>query len=265
MLYLGMFLFAYANGTLEAVANPLVATLFPNNRTHYLNILHASWPAGMILGAMLGWVLDDRLEWHWKYQLAFYLLPTLIYGLMFMGQSFPKSEASEKGLRLGEMLKDVGLLGATVACFMLGLFFAKDVAPLFGLAESGMVIGLVVGFGLWFAVGGLTGFSIGSVLLFVLFATHALVGAVELGTDGWIQNITGNLFTSEQGKWLFIWTSSIMFGFAFCCTLDRKESWAFSRWFAIRLLRACCSGSATCQYHGDLCHGTHCFGDLRRW
>ena len=45
-LYWGMFIFAYANGTLEAVANPLVATLYPGNRTHFLNILHASWPAG---------------------------------------------------------------------------------------------------------------------------------------------------------------------------------------------------------------------------
>src|SRR3954465_15128580 len=35
MLYWGMFIFAYANGTLEAVANPLVATLYPGNRTHY--------------------------------------------------------------------------------------------------------------------------------------------------------------------------------------------------------------------------------------
>ena len=55
-----MFIFALANGTLEAVANPLVATLFPNNRTHYLNILHASWPAGLVLGALAGWVLGDR-------------------------------------------------------------------------------------------------------------------------------------------------------------------------------------------------------------
>src|SRR5712672_2875717 len=54
-LYWGMFIFAYANGTLEAVANPLVATLFPGNRTHYLNILHASWPAGLVLGGMVGW------------------------------------------------------------------------------------------------------------------------------------------------------------------------------------------------------------------
>ena len=39
-LYWGTFIFALANGTLEAVANPLVSTLFPKNRTHYLNILH---------------------------------------------------------------------------------------------------------------------------------------------------------------------------------------------------------------------------------
>jgi len=62
----------------------------------------------------------------------------------------------------------------------------------------------------------MTKFSIGSLMLFILFVTHALVGAVELGTDSWIQNITGNLFTSEQGKWLFIWTSSIMFALRFC-------------------------------------------------
>lgn len=221
-LYLGMFLFAYANGTLEAVANPLVATLFPKNRTHYLNILHASWPAGMIIGAVIGWVLDDRLELHWKIQLALYLIPTVIYGLMFMGQKFPQSEASEKGLGLGEMLKDVGLMGAAVACGLLGMFFYQDVAQLV-LGEKNMVLGIVVGVGLWLAVGGLTRFALGSFLLFVLFATHALVGAVELGTDGWIQNITGNLFTSEQGKALFIWTSLIMFGLRFAAHFIEKN------------------------------------------
>jgi hypothetical protein len=68
-----------------------------------------------------------------------------------------------------------------------------------------------------------TKFSIGSILLFVLFITHALIGAVELGTDGWIQNITGNLFTSEQGKFLFIWTSAIMFSLRFCAHWIEKN------------------------------------------
>ena len=62
----------------------------------------------------------------------------------------------------------------------------------------------------------LTRFSLGSFLLFVLFVTHALVGAVELGTDGWIQNITGNILTSEQGKILFVFTSATMFALRFC-------------------------------------------------
>src|SRR3954471_5990213 len=96
-LYLGTFVFALANGTLEAVANPLVSTLFPSNRTHYLNILHASWPAGMILGGLAVDFLGIGQGWTWKSQLALFLIPTAIYGMMFLGQRFPKSEASEKG------------------------------------------------------------------------------------------------------------------------------------------------------------------------
>lgn len=205
----GMFIFALANGTLEAVANPLVATLFPNNRTHYLNILHASWPLGMVFGAICGWILDDKLQVGWKVQLSLYLIPTVGYGIMFLGQKFPKSEASAKGASLGEMFKDVGILGALVICYLLTLFFSGNIGmpawAAYGL--SGLLL---------VAVGVITKFSIGSFLLFALFIAHLLVGAVELGTDGWIQNITGNLFTSEQGKYLFIWTSAIMFGLRFC-------------------------------------------------
>jgi MFS family permease len=227
MLFWGMFIFAYANGTLEAVANPLVATLFPNNRTHYLNILHASWPLGMILGTVAGWILDDKMELGWKTQLSLYLLPTVLYGLMFLGQKMPKSEASAKGVSMGQMFKDVGLAGGLVVCALLALFFADifkgiltpaDATPERAeeIANNAKTIGYIIGGVCLVAVGVLTKFSIGSILMFVLFVTHALVGAVELGTDGWIQNITGNLFTSEQGKWLFIWTSLIMFSLRFC-------------------------------------------------
>ena len=48
----GMWLFAIGNGLCEASINPLVATLYPQKKTHYLNILHAGWPAGLILGAL---------------------------------------------------------------------------------------------------------------------------------------------------------------------------------------------------------------------
>jgi hypothetical protein len=72
-------------------------------------------------------------------------------------------------------------------------------------------------------VGLKTNFSVGATLLFVLFVTHALVGAVELGTDGWIQNITGNILTSSEGKILFVFTSLLMFSLRFCAHFIEKN------------------------------------------
>lgn len=215
-LYWGTFIFAVANGTLEAVANPLVATLFPNNRTHYLNILHASWPAGLVIGGAMGWILDDQYQMSWKLQLALFLIPTIIYGIMFFGQRMPKSEASEKGLSLGEMFKDVGILGGIVICFLISLFF-KNALQLPSTVAYGIGTALLV------VVAFITRFSVGAILLFVLFITHALIGAVELGTDGWIQNITGNILTSGEGKILFVFTSMLMFALRFCAHFIEKR------------------------------------------
>lgn len=217
-LYWGTFLFGLANGTLEAVANPLVATLFPKNRNHYLNLLHASWPLGMVFGGVIGWYLGGSLQWSWQSQLALYLLPTAAYGVMFFGQSFPKSEASAKGLKLGEMFKDVGILGGLVVATMLYFFLFRDVfSPLFPASKPAAVSCalLIAGsFLAWIAV--TSGFAIGHWLLFLLFIIHAMVGSVELGTDGWIQNITGTILTPEQGKILFVFTSLVMFLLRFC-------------------------------------------------
>ena len=223
LLFSGTFIFALANGTLEGVANPLVATLFPKNRTHYLNILHASWPLGMILGAIITLLVGNH--WSWKAQLGLYLIPTVIYGFMFFGQSFPKSEASAKGLKLGEMMKDVGILGSSVAGVLLYLFTRDALGGniLFGLTQSEFFISATwnyismavgVGFVAWVAV--LTSFSIGHWLLFVLFLAHAILGSLELGTDSWIENINGTIFTPSLGKMLFIFACAMMFGLRFC-------------------------------------------------
>lgn len=215
-LFWGMFAFGAANGTLEAVSNPLVATLFPNNRNHYLNILHASWPLGMVFGGVIGWVLGGQLNWGWKAQLSLYLIPTVVYGVMFFGQKYPKSEATQKGLKFGEMLKDVGLLGGAIVSFMLYLFFKGMLTPFFENPMIGTVLASGVAIVVLGAIASLTGFAIGHWMLALLFICHALVGAVELGTDGWIQNITGALLDPNQGKILFVFTSLMMFGLRFC-------------------------------------------------
>lgn len=217
-LYWGTFIFGLANGTLEAVANPLVATLFPKNRNHYLNLLHASWPAGLVFGGMIGWWLGGNLNWGWKSQLALYLIPTIAYGVMFMGQKFPKSEASAKGLKIGEMFKDVGILGTALVSVMLYFFLKASVFE--GLIKldampAGICSALLAG-ALLVWVGIITKGAPGHWLLFVLFLLHALIGSVELGTDGWIQNITGAILSENEGKILFVLTSLAMFLLRFC-------------------------------------------------
>ena len=222
LLYWGTFLFGLANGTLEAVANPLVATLFPNKRTHYLNILHASWPGGLVIGGAIGWFLADSLSW--QMQLALFLVPTLAYGAMFFGQNMPKSEASQKGLSLGDMFKDVGVGGGLIICYLLFLFFGGVTGSMF---EAGSSMPDILSYGIsgicLIAVALITKFSPGAWLLFVLFIAHALVGAVELGTDGWIQNITGNILTPTEGKILFVFTSAIMLSLRFCADFIEKR------------------------------------------
>jgi MFS family permease len=222
LLWSGTFLFAVANGTLEAVANPLVATLFPNNRTHYLNILHASWPAGMVLGGFIHSGLGNS---SWKIQLGCFLIPAAVYGILFLGQKFPKSEASAKGFTMGEMLKDVGIMGSAVVGLFLFLFFKDGLGPLlagftgnetFFVGSGWSYISAAIGAAVFLAFGGASRWSIGAPLLLVLFITHVMVGAVELGTDGWIQNIEGAILTPDEATKLFIFTSAMMFALRFC-------------------------------------------------
>ncbi len=103
-LFWGVFIFAVANGICEAVINPLVATLYPKEKTHYLNILHAGWPAGLIAGSLLGIGLIGRVRW--EIVLALYLVPTLIYVLMMVKEKFPRSEAAAAGVKFIDMVKE---------------------------------------------------------------------------------------------------------------------------------------------------------------
>jgi MFS family permease len=104
VLYLSMLFAGFGNGLIEAVINPLAATLYPAEKTHRLNVLHAWWPGGLIIGGLLA-VLMGKLGWSWKTQMAIVLIPTLIYGLLIFGQKFPKTERAAAGISTREMLR----------------------------------------------------------------------------------------------------------------------------------------------------------------
>ena len=110
MLYVGMFMFAIAWGICESIINPLTATLYPEEKTHYLNILHAGWPGGLILGGLIAYFFASTdakiIQVSWEILVSLFLIPTFIYGYMLWGQKFPLSEARAAGVTYKSMLKE---------------------------------------------------------------------------------------------------------------------------------------------------------------
>lgn len=106
LLYASAFLFSICQGLYEAVINPLIADIYPDNKTHYLNILHAGWPGGMIIGGLIGVCFMGEKAWitdlSWKIPMALFMVPVLIYGLIAIPQKFPATVA-EKGSDFGKV------------------------------------------------------------------------------------------------------------------------------------------------------------------
>src|SRR2546427_5304012 len=54
IVWVGMLIIGIGQGLVETVINPLTASLYPEDKTHRLNVLHAWWPGGIIIGGLLG-------------------------------------------------------------------------------------------------------------------------------------------------------------------------------------------------------------------
>lgn len=101
-LFGGTLLFGIANGSVEAACNPLIATIYPNNKTTKLNHFHVWFPGGIVIGGLISFALAQA-GFGWKVQFASMALPLVVYGFMFMGQSFPRTERVEQGVSTGDM------------------------------------------------------------------------------------------------------------------------------------------------------------------
>ncbi|MGH8017157.1 MAG: MFS transporter [Opitutaceae bacterium] len=101
-LYFGTLLFGIANGSVEAACNPLIAALYPNDKTTKLNHFHVWFPGGIVIGGLLAFIFG-KMGLGWKAQFAMMLLPLAGYGFMFIGQRFPRTERVEQGVTHGQM------------------------------------------------------------------------------------------------------------------------------------------------------------------
>ena len=203
MLYLATFIGALGNGIVEAVINPVVATMYSKNKTKWLNALHAGWPGGLVLGGIIALLMGTDVKW--EYKIALTLLPTLVYGLMLIGRKFPLNERVQAGISYKEMLQEVGAIGAlmivSLIIFQLGAVFSWSVW--FNVTVIGMI---TVVFGLYTK-------SLGQPLFLVLLLIMIPLAITELGTDSWITDlmIPAMADIGIQAGWVLVYTSAIMF------------------------------------------------------
>ena len=115
VLFSATFLAGCGNGLVEIAINPLAATLYPKEKTHYLNVLHAWWPGGLVLGGLiasgvgngfdLGFVDIAGMGFGWQARMALIFVPGIIYLLMIIPQRFPETERVAMGVTTSEMYK----------------------------------------------------------------------------------------------------------------------------------------------------------------
>jgi len=94
------------NGLVEAVVNPLVATIYPEQKTHKLNLLHAWWPGGIVIGGLAGYLLG-KAGATWQVRQATVFIPAVIYGIMFLEMRMPKTERVQSGVSTADMYKEI--------------------------------------------------------------------------------------------------------------------------------------------------------------
>jgi MFS family permease len=93
-------------GAVEAASNPMVAALYPEEKTHRINILHAWWPAGIVVGGLMGLSIT-ALDAPWQLNVLILLLPALLMAWLVWRSEFPVTERVATGVTYSEMLAEL--------------------------------------------------------------------------------------------------------------------------------------------------------------
>lgn len=202
LLTWGSIILGLGNGAVEAYINPVVATIFRKDKVKWLNILHAGWPAGLVLGGLCTIALASNADW--RITLGLILVPAIIFFVMLIGAKFPKSEREQAGIGYVDMLKELGVFGAFVG---FGLVVA-ELGRVFSWPQalSWTLTLLIVGA---FAV--ITK-SFGRIILAILIIIMMPLATAEIGTDGWISSLMEEPMKAagHHPAWVLVYTSAIM-------------------------------------------------------
>jgi MFS family permease len=211
------------HGVVEAVINPLCVSVFRDEKTKAMNILHASWPAGIVLGGVV-YLTTYMGVTDWsiaKSAWIFMLLPVLAYGIMFkMCKKFPVDERVENNVPMSEMLQEFGGLGAFLAI----TFISYELFTQLGVADGGQYTRLLTALGVGIAGGAIFGAVVkakGKLMFFFLCVLMIPLATAEIATDGWIQNLMKPTMGDYAG-WALVFSAGIMMTLRFFAGIPLK-------------------------------------------
>lgn len=210
------------HGVVEAVINPLCASIYRHEKSKMLNILHASWPAGIVGGGIIyltligsdaGWADTKWIFW-------VMLVPVLVYGVMFaLCHRYPVDERVEANVSMTEMLKEFGGLGAGLAATFLLYEFVNQ----FGWDWGDFKLYICMGIGA--AVGAVYGFAFGSKgkwLFFFMCLIMIPLATAELATDAWIKTLMEPRMGEGAAGWAIVVSAGIMMTLRFFAGVPLK-------------------------------------------
>jgi len=132
-LFISTLLIGLGNGTVEAACNPLVASLYPNNKTTRLNYFHLWFPGGIVIGTLIvrffGVNIPDSIYLsNWRLLVGLMFIPTIFYGILFLRLKFPVTERVASGISTSQMYK---ALLKPLFILMIILMFGTAITELF--------------------------------------------------------------------------------------------------------------------------------------
>jgi MFS family permease len=104
-LFISTLLIGIANGSVEAACNPLITSMYTDQKTRRLNRFHAWFPTGIVIGGLAVYLFNKIGLLDWRYAMGIMLLPTFAYGYLFLNKEFPKTERVVSGFSYNDMLK----------------------------------------------------------------------------------------------------------------------------------------------------------------
>ncbi len=193
-LFVANIFIGLGNGSVEASFNPLVATLFPKDKTRMLNRFHVWFPGGIVIGSLLAYFLMDKMDIGWQIYVGLLFIPLAIYGFMFLGQRIPETERVASGVTYKGMLDAIGAPASIITAMTVLFLLAINVVVL----PEGWMYLAVIGIASLASIVEALLIRKASVIFPIMFSFMLLTSATELVTNQWVNALLANAGVSPM-------------------------------------------------------------------